>query len=265
MAKKSLITLTSDFGYSDPFVGIMQGVMLGINPSLRFIHLTHDIEAHNILQAVYVFETAYSYFPAGTIHLIVVDPGVGSKRKFLLVKSEKYCFIAPDNGVLSAVFQKEKGLEIYQIDPEKFVSGKISSTFHGRDIFAPAAGLFSLSHDPAKLAHRVENCKKIDLPLPKKIDTHSFSGEVIHIDRFGNLITNFSERFISQNINQKPIKIKIGHCLITSLKSYYSEANPQEVSALINSWNNIEIFLLSANVADFLKVRVGDGVEIETG
>ena len=265
MAKKSLITLTSDFGYRDPFVGIMQGVMLGINPSLQFIHLTHDIEAHNILQAVYVFETAYSYFPAGTIHLVVVDPGVGSKRKSLLVKSEKYCFIAPDNGVLSAVFQKEKGLEVYQIDPEKFISGKVSFTFHGRDIFAPAAGLFSLSHDPAKLAHRVESFKKIALPYPQKIDTHSFSGEVIYIDRFGNLITNFSERFMCQHIDRKPIKIKIGSCVITGLKSHYSEANPREVSALINSWNNIEIFLSSANAADFLKTRVGDVVEIETG
>ena len=115
MAKKPLITLTTDFGYQDSFVGIMQGVMLGINPSLQFVHLTHGIEPQNILQAIYVFGSAYSYFRAGTIHLIVVDPGVGSKRRSLLVKSKKYCFIAPDNGVLSAVFQKERGQEIYQL------------------------------------------------------------------------------------------------------------------------------------------------------
>ncbi len=265
MVIKPLITLTTDFGYQDPFVGIMQGVMLGINPSLQFIHLTHEIEAHNVLQAVHVFDSAYSFFPAGTIHLIVVDPVVGSKRKSLLVKSEKYCFVAPDNGVLSAVFQKEKGLEIYQLDPEKFVSGKISFTFHGRDVFAPAAALFSLNQDPAMLAHRVESCEKIDLPLPRKIDTDSFSGEVIYIDRFGNLITNFSEQFMSKNVHRRPVKIKIGSCLISGLKSHYSEANPREVSALLNSWNNLEIFLPSANAANFLKAQEGDLVEIETG
>lgn len=265
MSKKSLITLTTDFGYQDPFVGIMQGVMLGINPSLQFIHLTHKIKPQNILQAVYVFGSAYSYFPAGTIHLIVVDPGVGSKRKALLVKSEKYCFIAPDNGVLSVVFQKEKGLEIYQIDPKKFVTEKVSSTFHGRDIFAPAAALFSLNHNPAELGHEVQDCEKIDLPVPRKTDKHNFSGEVIYIDRFGNLITNFSDQFLNQNISQKPIKIKIGLYEIMGLKSHYSEANTKEISTLINSWNNLEIFLPSASAAGFLRAQVGDEVKITVG
>lgn len=264
MSKKTFITLTTDFGCQDPFIGIMQGVMLGINPSLQFIHLSNNVETHNILQAVYVFGSAYSYFPAGTIHLIVVDPGVGSERKALLVKSKKYCFIAPDNGVLSAVFQKEKGLEIYQIEPDKFVKGTIRSTFHGRDIFAPAAALFSLKHDPKELGHKIKSCEKIRLPLPRKTGIQSFSGEVIYIDRFGNLITNFSEQFLNENIGQKPLKIKLASSLITGLKSHYAEADPNEISALINSWNNLEIFLPSANASNFLKARIGNEVEIET-
>ena len=263
MSKKSLITITTDFGYSDPFVGIMQGVMLGINPSLKFVHLTHDIEAHNILQAVYVFRSAYSFFPEGTIHLIVVDPGVGSNRKALLVKSEKYCFIAPDNGVLSAVFQQEKGLEIYQIDPDKFASRTISSTFHGRDVFAPAAALFSLNNDPAKLGQKTKSCKKIDLPLPRKADKNSYSGEVVYIDRFGNLITNFSHQFISQNMGNRDIEIKIGPRKISGLTSHYSGTKSGDIGALINSWNNLEIFIPSASAADFLKTSVGDVVEIK--
>ena len=192
----------------------------------------------------------------------MVDPGVGSKRRSLLVKSEKYCFICPDNGVLSAAFQKEKEVEIYQIDPEKFVTGKVSSTFHGRDIFAPAAALFSLNHDPAQLGHQVQSCKKIDLPLPREIDRNNFLGEIIYIDRFGNLITNFSECFLNQNFGNAEIKIKISSHSITGLKSYYAGAPPEEISALINSWNNLEIFLPSASAADFLKTRVGDKVEI---
>jgi S-adenosylmethionine hydrolase len=111
----------------------------------------------------------------------------------------------------------------------------------------------------------VESYKKIDLPLPRKIDTGSFSGEVIYIDCFGNLITNFSEQFMSKNVHRRPVKIKIGSCLISGLKSHYSEANPREVSALLNSWNNLEIFLPSANAANFLKAQEGDLVEIETG
>lgn len=262
MEKKSLIILTTDFGFHGPFVGIMQGVMLGINPFLDFVHLSHGIKQYNILQAAYVLGASYPFFPAGAIHLIVVDPGVGSDRKFLLVKSKKYSFFAPDNGVLSVIFQKEKEYDVYQLDTEKFINGKISSTFHGRDVFAPAAALFSLNHDPGLLGHKVESCVRINLPEPQKVSLRTFSGEIIYIDHFGNLISNFSDQFISQHIGNKPIKTKIGSCQISGLKSHYAGAGFNEISALINSWNNLEIFLPSASAAEFLKAKVGDIVEI---
>ncbi len=262
MEKQSLVVLTTDFGYQGPFAGIMQGVMLEINPSLKFVNLTHGIKPHNILQAAYVLGACYSFFPEDAIHLIVVDPGVGSNRKSLLVKSQKYCFIAPDNGVLSAIFQQEKGHDIYELDIEKFVKGDISSTFHGRDVFAPAAAFFSLNRDPNLLGHKVKSCVRVNLPEPKKINSQAFSGEIIYIDHFGNLITNLSDQFLGQNLGNLPIKIKVGPYKISGLKSHYSEACPGEISALINSWNNLEIFMVSANAADFLKVQIGDIVEI---
>ncbi len=262
MKKSPLITLTSDFGSQEPFVGIMEGVMLGINPSIKFIHLSHEIKPHNILQALYLFGSAYSYFPAGTIHLIVVDPGVGSNRKIILAESKKYCFLAPDNGVLSAVFQKEKELSIYQLTPEKFITEKVSSTFQGRDIFAPTAALLSLNNDPASLGNKIDSAVTIKLPLPKKVSTDQFEGEIVYIDRFGNLISNFSDQFLSQNIGKKKTTMKIGSHSISGLKSHYSEASPKEISAIINSWNNLEIFLKEESAADFLNAQVGSPIEI---
>ena len=214
------------------------------------------------MQTAYVIGNAYSFFPADTVHLIIVDPGVGSNRKPLLVKSENFCFIAPDNGVLSVIYKKEKMLDIYELDPEKFISQKVSLTFHGRDIFGPAAAFFSLNQDPTLLGHETGSCIKIDIPLPRRIEPNRFLGEVIYIDRFGNLMSNFSDQFINQNIGNRPIKIKIGSHLITGLKSHYSEAHTNEISALINSWDNIEIFLPSANAAEFLNARVGDVIEL---
>ena len=262
MEKRSLITLTTDFGNKEPFVGIMQGVMLGINPFLQFVDLSHGIEPHNILQAAYVIDAAYSFFPAGTIHLVVVDPDVGSNRKILMVKSHKYCFVAPDNGVLSTILNKEKKYEIYQLDPEKFITGEISATFHGRDIFAPAVAYFSLNQAPTLLGHKVDSPIELNLPIPKKVGSHSFSGEIIHIDRFGNLISNFSSQFLRENIGKQAIKIKIGPYMISGLEPHYSNARPGEISALINSWNNIEIFLNLDSAAKFLKAKVGNVVEI---
>jgi S-adenosylmethionine hydrolase len=264
MKQNGIITLTTDFGLSDPFVGIMKGVMLGINPSIKFIALSHLIEPQNIIQAYYTLKFSYKHFPSGTIHMAVVDPGVGSNRRPILIESKDYFFIGPDNGVFSFIFENEPSANVIELTEKKFFLPSVSHTFHGRDIFASVAGWLSTDVKPYELGSPINNPVVIKTP-EAGIGEKKISGEIIHIDRFGNLITNISETQFHSFISKpdSKIRIKIKDSVISSTCKSYSEAKNKKPSSIINSWGLLEFFIKNEDASKKLKIKKGEKVTIQ--
>ena len=274
-----IITLLTDFGLSDSYVGVMKGVMLRINPDLKFVDITHKIPQGDIKRTAFRLFTAYKYFPKQTIHLVVVDPGVGSprpsprsgtKRHPIIVETPNYYFVGPDNGIFSWIYSKKK-FKVYKININQLtaVNGQqtVSNTFHGRDIFAPTSALLSSGIKPATLGKQLSKWVAFKLPIPAMVGNSvsqrsSLQGEIIDIDRFGNLITNISKsdfpfhkkegRFESSLKPLEYFKIKIGNYVIHELKTSYEGTSP---IAIFGSSGFLEMSLPNGNCADFLHAK----------
>lgn len=188
----SVIALTTDFGLSDHFAGTMKGVMLNINPALRFVDISHQVPFQSVFDGAVTLSLAYPYFPPGTIHLVIVDPGVGSARRAIIARAAGQFFVAPDNGVLSLVFKREPGAEVWHVTADRYFLKPVSNTFHGRDIFAPVAAWLSKGTKPESFGPAISDWITIDFPLPARLPDGSLRAEVIKVDQFGNLITNLS-------------------------------------------------------------------------
>ncbi|MFH1622487.1 MAG: SAM-dependent chlorinase/fluorinase [Candidatus Omnitrophota bacterium] len=254
-----MITLLTDFGYKDNFVGVVKGVILGINPRVHVVDLCHEVEPQDIMGAAFALKTAYRYFPKDTIHLVIIDPGVGSGRLPILVKTKDYYFIGPDNGVLSLALEDQEIEGIVYLDNYEFHLRPVSNTFHARDIFAPVAVHLSKGISYQLFGKGLKDYKKIKLPKPK-IKPSLISGEIIYIDRFGNLFTN-----ISQDIKDKikKPKIKIKDKLIRGLKSSYAQVKPKTLLAIWGSSGFLEIALNFGSAKENLGAKIGEKVEIE--
>ena len=203
-----IITLITDFGSSDPFFGIMKGVILTICPSARIEDITHDIAPQNIYQANFVIQSSYHYFPKGTIHVCVVDPGVGSCRKPILIQTENYLFAGPDNGIFTGIIEKENIINVIELTEKKYWLKNVSQTFHGRDIFSPVAAHLAKGENSLNLGKKIntENLTRLNISRPiKKKD--GYTGTVQFIDHFGNIITNIPNDEIQGNITGKVKKI----------------------------------------------------------
>lgn len=270
----SVITLTTDFGLNDAYVSAMKGVILGINPEAKLVDICHTIKPQNILQAAFVLSTAYEYFPEGTIHLVVVDPGVGTDRKAIILKTPQAYFIAPDNGVLSYVIrdlnnksavnnvlQKQvefsSGLEAVVITRSEFWRSPVSSTFHGRDIFAPVTAHLSLGLPFSEFGEKITSLTVLPYPRPYKKPDGSLVGHIIHIDNFGNLITDIKSSDLSELI----VAINIANRFINGLSKTYSEGN--SLIALIGSSGYLEISIYGDNASDYLHAHIGDEVTVK--
>ncbi|MCX7918605.1 MAG: SAM-dependent chlorinase/fluorinase [bacterium] len=252
--KSKIITLTTDFGTTDTYVSVMKGVILSINPQVTIVDITHAISPQNIQEAAFIFHTAYRYFPKGTIHIFVVDPGVGSERKALLVQTESYYFLAPDNGVLSYVFQHEKIKYVIHLETRKYFRHPISSTFHGRDIFAPVAAHLSLGIPPTKFGPEAETLIKFSIPEPGMIDNRIYA-HILHIDHFGNIISDISKEFWNKTIAKKKFVILIGKKKIMQIKQTYAEGKSGELIAYFGSSGYLEIALVNGNAKSQLNLR----------
>jgi hypothetical protein len=250
-----IITLTTDFGLSDPFVGIMKGVILGIAPRAQLVDITHDILSYDVLEAAYLIESTCRYFPLGTVHVVVVDPGVGSARRPLAAVSGGHLFIAPDNGVLSGVFQTE----VYHITNRSLFLNSVSQTFHGRDIFAPVAAHLARGTPIESVGPRILDFLKKPLPKPRP-QGDKMVGFVIRIDKFGNIITNLRREHLGPDFT-----IRVAGLSITSLRSTFSEAEPGEFFAIEGSTGYIELALNQGSAADKLNVERGAEIEVESG
>jgi S-adenosyl-L-methionine hydrolase (adenosine-forming) len=259
---RSIITLTTDFGSSDPFVGIMKGVILGINPEVELIDLCHDIHAYDVMDAAYLIGQAYRCFPPRTIHLVVVDPGVGTERRPLLVSADRYYFIAPDNGVLSLIYAKEEALYVRHITSSYYFREPVSQTFHGRDIFAPIAGWVSRRVESDKFGDLVSDYVKFVPPLPRRLNEKLIKAVVVRVDRFGTLTTNLSPSDLPELFGDKPAPFKmiVGKGEITQLRHAYAEGAPGEVFAILGSAGYVEIAQNRGSASHTL--GVGRGVEV---
>ncbi len=273
----SVITLTTDFGISDAYVASVKGVILSINPQATIVDISHFIQPQNVAQAAFILNTANRDFPDGTIHVVVVDPGVGSQRKAIILKTPSAYFLAPDNGVLSYVVNEicpERGashdaitslpklrnikgdFEIVAITNPAFWRQPVSATFHGRDVFAPVAANLSLGVSLKQFGEAIDCIHTFPIPQPYYSACGDLIGRVLHIDNFGNLVTNIRD----VDLPQEEVNIEICSQLICGIKQFYAEK--EGLAAIIGSCGYLEISVSNGNAASFLKVKIGDEVKL---
>lgn len=253
-----MITLTSDFGLKDSYVAQMKGTILTINPKTTIVDITHDVEKFDVRMGAFILASAASFFPKDTVHLAVVDPGVGTERRAIVIKTNKALFVGPDNGVLMLA-AKKLGIEhIYQLANPKFRLPTISSTFHGRDIFAPAAAYLDSGAEPSEVGPEIEEAVEPNfVTVTNKYD--SIRGEVLHIDGFGNLITNIT----MQKASIKEIYVKLQNRTLTlPFSKTYGQTQTKRVIALVGSHGFLEIAVNQGNAAHKFRTKVGDTVEV---
>ena len=256
------VTLTSDFGLKDSYVAEMKAVILGISPSANIIDVSHDIEKFDVRMAAYALACAAPYFPKGTVHVAVVDPDVGTRRRPLLVQTQTAFYIGPDNGVL-ALATNNQGIEhIFEITNPKFMLTRISNTFHGRDIFAPVAAHLANGTQPKEFGPEIN---RISTPKFARIvrKRNMLTGEVLHIDGFGNLITNFREEELDSMDIKETVNIKIkNHKLRLKLSKAYADVKKKEAVALFGSHGFLEVSVNQGNAGTAFEAKRGDKITL---
>jgi len=261
----AIITLTSDFGTKDAFAASVKGVILKINPQAQIVDISNDIGPQDIWEAAFTLRTAYSHFPKGTIHLAVVDPGVGSGRRPIIVVTESFYFVGPDNGLFSLIYQEAERIRVHHITSAHYFLPNPGPTFHGRDIFAPVAGWLAKGIPSGNFGEEITDYVKLNIPVPK-ISPNSIEGHIIHIDRFGNIITNITylniKALVSEGMELGDATVSCGGREIKGLRKYYAEAAPGEPGAIINSSGALEIFMFKQNAKTALSVKRGDPVRL---
>ena len=259
-----LITLLTDFGDRDSFVASMKGVILTINPQATIVDLSHHISPHAIDEAAYLLKSCYTSFPEGTVHVAVVDPGVGTVRRPLLAKTERYFFLAPDNGLLSFIVEEEHDVEVREIENKQFQLESAGTTFDGRDLFAPAAGHLTTGQSLATFGRLIRDPVRLLCAVPRW-ENYVLVGEVVYIDRFGNLISNVTRKHLDEVrgiVRHRCLTIRIRNYAIEGLVNNYSEGSPERISAIVNSNNCLELFLREKSAAQLLKLGRGESIYV---
>jgi len=259
-----IITLLSDFGVKDPYAAEMKAVILSICPKARLVDLSHEIEKFNIRMGAFVLASAAPYFPKGTIHVAVVDPGVGTKRRPILVETNDAFYVGPDNGLLLLAAQKQQISHVYIITNPRYMLSRVSKTFHGRDIFAPVAAHLASGLDPSDLGSEIHDYAIPGFTKPKSTK-NALLGEVLHIDDFGNIITNISAEDFSRTQIEEGFAfgLRLKDKVITlRFSSTYGEAQVGRPLALIGSHDFLEISLNQGNASKKFKAKVGDTVTV---
>ena len=262
MPDRPIVTLTTDFGLNDHFVGTIKGVILGIEPEAQIVDICHSVQAFDILEGALALAQSYSYFSSRTVHLVVVDPGVGSARRPIVATSDRHNFVAPDNGVLSLIYARDERVNVRHITADHYFLQPLSNTFHARDIFAPVAAYLAKGVDPEKFGEPITDFVRFNAPKPKALDAHTLRGVVLKVDRFGNLVTNFTAEDVPALFQPQPpaFKIVVGKREVTGMKTNYAEAAPGEVFAILGSMGYLEI---AANRAAAVQlVGSGKGTEV---
>ena|SRR5579863_9795530 len=262
MAEPRIVTFTTDFGLNDPFVGIMHGVVLNIHPETAIVDICHAIASYDIFDGALTIAQAYRFFPPRTVHVVVVDPGVGSKRRPIIVEAGDYIFVAPDNGVLSLVEAREEKFVVRHVTAERYFLHPVSQTFHGRDVFAAVAGWLSNGVAPEEFGPEISDYVRLSLRQVKIVGENSLQGEVIKVDKFGNLITNIGEidaPAVFQS-DEPVVHLLIAGQTITRVCKSYADGEGDEFFAIIGSSGYLEIAARQASAAEKLGAAVGTPV-----
>jgi S-adenosylmethionine hydrolase len=257
--KKKIITLLTDFGTGDGYIGAVKGVIKRINPEAEIVDITHDVESYDVLSAAFALNNSYRYFPKGTIHLAVVDPGVGGSRQAILIKTEDFSFVGPDNGIFSFIYQREDLTDMVVISNKKYFLAELSNTFHARDIFAPVAAYLSLGVETYEFGSPAKECMKLIIPQAES-KGKSLKGEIIHIDRFGNLITNIPADLLKK---KKNARIVVKKREIKGINRSYFEIREKRLGALVGSSGFLELAVNQGSAQRLLKAKVGEGIKID--
>lgn len=252
-----IIALLTDFGTRDYFVAAMKGVILSINGEARIVDITHEIPPQDVLFAGFTLRHCYRNFPAKTIFVAVIDPGVGSLRRAILVETGEYFFIAPDNGLLSFVFDETADFRVSELTGEKFFAEKVSRTFHGRDVFAPVAAHLSNGVEPDKFGREIKDFARFAAAQPREISNKEVEAEIVHIDRFGNLVTNLAEKDLPEKF-----RLEIGGKSIDKLRNFFAESEKSEIFMILGSAGFLEIVAFQDSAANLLKAATGQKISL---
>ncbi len=258
----SVITLLTDFGHRDAFVGTMKGVILGICPEARIVDLSHGITPQRIEEGAFILRTAYPYFPDGTVHVAVVDPGVGGQRRALVVETPEYRFVGPDNGLFAHVFARETDLRVISVTETRFMLPRVSNTFHGRDVFAPVAAHLTLGRSVTDFGPEIDDYHTGSITEPS-VHGGGITGHVLHIDRYGNIITDIGESLFLETTREKRFQIRLAGLSLDRVCASYDEAEGGTALAILDSAGLLEIAVNGGSAAGLLDAAPGDRVDVE--
>jgi S-adenosyl-L-methionine hydrolase (adenosine-forming) len=254
---KTVITLLTDFGTADYFVGAVKGAILSVNPRAVIVDLTHEIPPQDIAAGAFTLLAAYKTFPTGTIHMAVVDPGVGSTRRPIVVSANEQFFVGPDNGLFTYIYDREPSHRVFHVTAEKYFRPESSSTFHGRDIFAPVAAALSNGLNPRKFGLRINDAVRLAVSLkPEVLENGDVRARIIHIDRFGNCVTNITRDLVKSN----DVSLLINRKTIKQFRNFYVEDSSNTPFAIWGSAGFLEISVNGASAAEVLRAKRGDAV-----
>ncbi len=265
MATDPIITFTSDFGNREYYVGAVKGTILNICPSARIVDISHEVGSHDLLEGAFTLLCTYAHYPVNTIHLVVIDPGVGSKRQGIIISTDHYYFVGPDNGVLSLLDRREKINHVISIEAEHYFRRPISPTFHARDIFGPVAGWIAQGTDITNFGPDVKNYSRLKLPPIQKLSENRLGGFVLHIDKFGNVITSISPREVSTLLGPERtlVRFLVNGQKISVHCRFYAEAPTGKIFSLIGSSGYYEIAAFKKSAAKLLNLKCGAEVQLE--
>ncbi len=259
--RNRVITLLTDFGTQDHYVASMKGVILGINPRCTIVDISHQVRPHDIQGGAFLLGAAFRFFPKGTIHVSVVDPGVGGPRRPILIATSRYYFLGPDNGLFTLALLQDRVKQGVALTRRKYFLPRMSTTFHGRDVFAPVAAHLSKGVQPQAFGQEIDTWESLNIPGPKR-KGRGLQGEILHIDGFGNLISNISEACLSEFSGAHSLSFQVGKSVIDGLKTAYCEAKRGEAMALIGSTGFLEVSVREGNARKELGVTRGDKIEV---
>jgi S-adenosylmethionine hydrolase len=256
---RGIITLTTDFGLADHYVGAMKGVILSIAPGAQIVDISHNVGAYEISEAAFVLAQAYSYFPQRTVHVVVVDPGVGSMRRPILLESAGHIFVAPDNGVLGMVYTAQPKVRV--ISNERYFRKPVSRTFHGRDIFAPVAAHLAKGVAAARMGRRISDFLWPNFGVPQRTGKHAWTGLILKIDHFGNVVTNFRAADFP-GLEEREFALVAGPHVVGTLVPHYAAAAPGQLFAVVGSSGYLEISINQGSAAKALGCAVGAPIDL---
>jgi S-adenosyl-L-methionine hydrolase (adenosine-forming) len=259
---RPVVALLTDFGTRDHYAGALKGVIVTICPDVMLVDISHDIPPHDVTTGALELAACYRYFPPGTIFVVVIDPGVGSSRRPLGAETGDHRFVAPDNGVLTAVFQEAPPRRVVELTERRYARPTISRTFEGRDRFAPAAGWLARGIELKAFGRTIHDYQMLPIPTPEAHDDGRVSGQVLRVDRFGNLVTNIDRRLFERSVGAQAARIRVGSVVVHRLIGTYAEAGEDQVCALFGGTDHLEIAVNGGSAAERLGAGRGAAVEV---